>query len=142
MPGPVGVHHADAGAALPAVPGEDLLVHLGAPGGFHVDVDIGQLVSQWGEEPLHEQPVTDRIDVGDTQEVIDQAACPGPARGAAHPHPLDEVRDVGHREEIRRIPQVADDVELVIEPVEHRLCRRHPTAGQPGHATLPQHPVG
>ncbi len=46
VPRAVGVHHRDARAALAAVPGEDLLVDLGAPGGLDVDVDVGQLVAQ------------------------------------------------------------------------------------------------
>ena len=71
---PVGVHHRDADAPLAAVAVEDPLVDLEPPGGLHVDVDVGQRLAQRGEEPLHQQPVPDRVDPGDAEQVVDQAA--------------------------------------------------------------------
>ena len=70
----VGVHHRDAHAPLPAVAVEDRAVDLLTPGGLDVDVDVGQRGAQRGEEPLHQQPVADRVDPGDAEQVVDQAA--------------------------------------------------------------------
>ena len=78
---PVGVHHRHGHAPLAAEPLEDPGVDLGAPGGLHVDVDVGQRLAQRGQEPLHDQAVLQRVDPGDAQQVVDQAArarTPGP----------------------------------------------------------------
>jgi hypothetical protein len=86
VPGAVGVHHRHAGAALAAVAGEDLLVDLHPAGRLDVDVDVGQLVAQRGQEPLHEQPVADRVDVADAEQVGHERAGAAPPRGDAHAH--------------------------------------------------------
>ena len=83
---PVGVHHRDAHAALAAVAVEDRLVDLEPARGLHVDVDVGQRLAQRGEEPLHQQAVADRVDPGDAEQVVDQAARARPAGRAAHAH--------------------------------------------------------
>ena len=81
----VGVHHRDAHAPLPAVAVEDRLVDLQPAGGLHVDVDVGQRVAQRGEEALHQQVVADRVDPGDAEQVVDQAAGARAAGGARAP---------------------------------------------------------
>ena len=139
VPGPVGVHHRHAGAALPAVGREDLLIDLGAAGGLDIEVDVGQLVAQWGQEPLHQQAVADRVDIADPEQVGDQAAGAAAPRRRPHPHPLDEVDDVGHGEEVRRVAELADDVELVLEsPQGHRVAG-HAAPAEAGLDPLPQH---
>ena len=74
VPDAVGVHHRDAHAALAAVAVEDRLVDLEPARGLHVDVDVGQRLAQRGEEPLHQQVVPQRVDAGDAEQVVDQAA--------------------------------------------------------------------
>ena len=120
----VGVHHRDAHAALAAEPVEDRLVDLGAPRGLDVDVDVGQRLAQRREEPLHQQVVADRVDAGDAEEVVDQAARARPARRAAHPALADQVGDVGDGEEVRRVAEAADQLELVVEALPDALARR------------------
>ncbi len=116
VPHPVGVHHRDAGDPLAAEPLEDLLVDLGAPGRLDVDVDVGQRRPQRREEPLHQQAVPDRVDAGDAEQVVDQAAGARPAGRDPHAHVADQVDDVGDGEEVRRVAELLDDVELVVEP--------------------------
>ena len=85
VPHAVGVHHRDAGRALGAEPVEDPLVDLLAPRGLDVDVDVGQRPAQRRQEPLHQQAVPDRVDPGDAEQVVDQAAGARPAGGDPHP---------------------------------------------------------
>ena len=143
VPDPVGVHHRDAHAALAAVPVEDRLVDLEPAGGLHVHVDVGQRPAQRGEEPLHQQVVPQRVDPGDAEQVVDQAAGARPAGRAAHPHVLDQVGDVGDGEEVRRVAEAADGPQLVVEPLPDPLPGGAAVA--PADARLaagPQHPVG
>ena len=63
----VGLHHRYACDALGAEPLEDRVVDLEPARGLDVDVDIGQLSAQGGEEPLHQQAVMHRVDAGDTE---------------------------------------------------------------------------
>ena len=97
VPHPVGVHHRDAGDPLAAEPVQDLLVDLGTPGRLDVDVDVGQRLAQRREEPLHQQAVPDRVDPGDAEQVVDQAAGARAAGRDPHPHVADQVDDVGRR---------------------------------------------
>nr|WP_258016942.1 hypothetical protein [Nocardioides marinisabuli] len=122
---PVGVHHRDAHAPLAAVAVEDALVDLGAPVGLDVDVDVGQRLAQRGEEALHQQLVADRVDPGDAEQVVDQAAGPRAARGDPHAHLLDQVGDVADGQEVRGVAELADHRELVLEPLPHH---RQPAA--------------
>ena len=93
VPHPVGVHHRHAGDPLAAEPGQDLLVDLGAPGRLDVDVDVGQLGAQRRAEPLHQQAVRDRVDPGDAEQVVDQAARTRAAGGDPDAQVPDEVDD-------------------------------------------------
>ena len=120
---PVGVHHRDRDAPLAAVAVEDRLVDLQPPRGLHVDVDVGQRAAQRGEEPLHQQAVAQRVDPGDAEQVVDQAARPRPPGGAADPELADQVGDVADGEEVRRVAERPDDLELVVEPLPDPLPR-------------------
>ena len=142
----VGVHHRHARHPLTAEPGEHGLVDLGAPGRLDVDVDVGQFGAQRGAEPLHEQPVADRVDPADAQEVVDQAA--GARAAGGHPHPAgpDEVGDLGDGEEVRGVAQGLDDGQFLVEPVEHHLSLGLPgprvAAGDPVATALREHRHG
>ena len=136
---PVGVHHRDAGDPLAAEALEDLLVDLGTSRRLDVDVDVGQRLAQRREEALHQQAVAHRVDPGDAEQVVDQAARAGPAGGDPHPHVADQVDDVGDGEEVRRVAELLDDAELVVEPPAHLRGGGHRASAQPGLAPLPQH---
>ena len=52
----------------------DVLDHFAAPARAEIDVDIGHADALGIEEALEQQPVLQRIDVGDLHRVADQAA--------------------------------------------------------------------
>ncbi len=139
----VGVHHRDADAALAAVAVEDALVDLEPPGRLHVDVDVGQRLAQRREEPLHQQPVPDRVDAGDAEQVVDQAARARAAGRAAHPHLADQVGDVADGEEVGRVAEPADQLQLVVEPLpDHGHGARAVAVADRALAPRPEQPVG
>ena len=74
VPHPVGVHHRDADAAVTPETVEDRLVDLAPPSGLDVDVDVGEGLTQGGEEALHEQAVAQGLDAGHPEHVQHQAA--------------------------------------------------------------------
>ena len=139
VPHPVGVHHRDAADPVGAEAVDDRVVDLHPPGGLHVDVDVGQLVAQRGEEALHQQPVAERVDVGDAQQVGDQAAGARAPRRRPNPQALDEVDHVGDGEEVGRVAELVDHRQLLVQPLPHPLRRRHAAPAHPGLAAGPQH---
>ena len=96
----VGVHHRDRRAPLPAVALQDRVVDLQPARGLHVDVDVGQRAPQRGQEALHQQAVTDRVDPGDAEQVVDQAAGAGAPGGAADAELADHLGDVADGQEV------------------------------------------
>ena len=99
----------------------------GIPGGhvvddpittFHaeVDVEIRQRHPLRVQEPLEQQVVLERVEIGDSQRVGDERSGPRAApRSDRNPllsRPSDEVR---HDEEVPRVPHAADDVELPLQ---------------------------
>ncbi len=132
VPDPVGVHHRHAGHPVTAEPGQDLLVDLGPPGRLHVDVDVGQLRAQRRAEPLHQQPVLHRVDAGDAEQVVDHAARPRPPRGDPHAEVADQVAHRRHGQEVRRVAEPGDDVQLVLQPGRHRPQLALAAPGVPG----------
>ena len=143
MTDPVGVHHRDADAPFAAVAVEDRLVDLQPARGLHVEVDVGQRVAQRREEPLHQQVVAERVDPGDAEQVVDQAARARAAGGAPDPEVADQVGDVADGEEVRGVAQHPDRLELVVEPLPDPLSRgRAVTAADTGLAAHAEQPVG
>ncbi len=118
---PVGLQHRDAGHPVAAEGGEDLLVDLRATGGLDVEVDVRQRLAQRGQEALHHQPVPDRVHPGDAQQVVDQAAGPRTAGGAADAHVAHQLHHLCDGQEVGDVAQPGDHVEFVIEPGAHGL---------------------
>ena len=135
-PGPVGVHHGHAGAAVVAVPGEDRVVHLLPAGRFHVDVDVRQLVAERIDEPLEQQPVADRVHVGDAGQVAHQRSGRRPPARGADPHGPDVRADVGDRQEVRGVPHRLDLGELVVQAVTDLPGGLHPSVSHAAPAPL------
>ncbi len=94
------------------------------PGRLHVDVDVGQRRAHLPEEALEEQVVLERVDVGDAQQVVDEAARAGSAGLVAHPHVAHERADVGDREEVGGEAEARDGRELGAHAREHALPHR------------------
>src|SRR5436190_7777925 len=84
----------------------------------------------------------ERVDVGDTEQVVDEAACAGAARGAADAHVADEVGDVGDGEEVRRVAELLDEVELVAESSYGGVGARHAATTEAGVALGTEYGVG
>ncbi len=114
---PVGLGHGDGRDPLGAEAADDRAVDVETAGGLDVDVDVGQHEAPLGQEALHEQPVFDRVGVGDPEQVVDQGAGPGAARGDAYAHPLHIVDDLGDRQEVGGEAVVGDDVQLTVHPL-------------------------
>ena len=89
--------------------------HVGPPTLVEVDVDVGHGHALGVEEPLEDQAVHQRVEVGDAHRVGDDRAGRGAAarahRDAVVLRPHDEVRD---HQEVGREPHLADDVDLVL----------------------------
>ena len=93
--------------------------HLAATAVVEVDVDIGHGSTFGVEETLEEQAVLNRVDVGDPERVGHQG--PG-SRTATRPNPDVDRAGVGdqirHDQEVRRVPLVADDADLIGDAVD------------------------
>ena len=117
--------------------------HLAAAAVVEVDVDIGHRHALGVEEPLEQQPVRDRVDVGDAHRVGDQRAG---GRTAARADPdIDRPRiadQVGDDQEVGRVALLADHLDLEVGTIDvllgtpsgkRRAARRRPR----GAATTP-----
>ena len=54
-----------AGGAVLPVAAQDPVVDLLPTGRLHVDVDVGEVVADRVDEPLEQEAVMDRVDLGD-----------------------------------------------------------------------------
>ena len=85
----------------------------------------------------------DRVDAGDAEQVVDQAARARAAGRAANAHLADQVGDVADGEEVRRVAEPPDQLQLVVEPLpDHRLGSRAVAVAERALAARPQQPVG
>jgi len=112
VPHTVGLHHRHAGHALVTEAFKDSVIHLGAPRGLDVDVDVREHPPQRGQEPLHQQSVPHGIDTGDPEEMVDQAAGTRSACGHAHTLRANHVHHLGDGEEVTGEPEVLDGAHL------------------------------
>ena len=125
-----------------AVAVDDVMEHLVPPVVLEVQVDVGHLLALQVEEPLEDQPVLQRIDVGYAQAVE------GHAGGGAAPHAeqyvvaAHEADDVPHHQEIIGEPGVIDNLQLVTEPLLGVAARVGIAAPEPFLAQLGQVLVG
>ena len=108
----------DLGDVFGAVFLRDVADDLVAPIHAEVDVDVGHGDAFRIQEALEQQVVAQRVDVGDTQRVGDQAAghraAPRPHRDVVLARIADEIPD---DQEVARIAGVADDAEFLVEPL-------------------------
>ncbi len=105
----------DLGDLLLAVLLGDVADHLAAPALVEVHVDVGHGDALGVEEPLEDQLVVDRVEVGDAQDVGDQRARRGPAAGAdAQLDRARVVEQVGRHQEVAREAHLHDDRDLVL----------------------------
>ena len=98
--------------------------HAHAAFGIEVDVDIGQGHTLGVQEPLEDQAVLERIELGDAHRIGDHGPCGG-ASPRAHHHAvlLRPVDVVGDDEEVAAELHLADDAAFIVGLLEH-LHRR------------------
>ena len=94
--------------------------HLVATALVEVHVDVGHLDPVRIQEPLEQQPVAQRIEVGDPQGVRhDRPRRRSPARADADPLLAREPDQVPHDQEVPREPHLRDDRQLVVGAFDH-----------------------
>ena len=113
---------------LGAVLVADVVDDLAAAGVVEVDVEVGHRGTLGVEEPLEEQPVLERAQVGDAQRVRrDRAGTRTTAGTDADAVVLGPVDEVGDHEVVAAVALLGDDRELHLDPVAHALVE--PVAG-------------
>ena len=105
---------------------------------LEVDVDVRHRHPVGVEEALEGEAVLERIDRRDAERVGHDAARRRSAAGDHDPLLPGEPREVGHDQEVRRVPHPVDDPELVVEPVAHLVRQRRIPLGQAALAFLAQ----
>ena len=115
----------DLGDPVGAVLLADVVDDLAAAGVVEVDVEVGHRGSLGVEEPLEEQPVLERAQVGDPQRVgrdrTRTRATTGTDADAVVLGPVDEV---GDHEVVAAVALLRDDRELHLDPVADLLGRQ------------------
>src|SRR5436190_634740 len=92
--------------------------HPLAAGHGEVDVDVGHALAAGVEEPLEQQRVADRVEVGDAQAVGDQRAGRRAAAGADRDAVLTgEADEVPDDQEVVREAHLLDRLQLELEPL-------------------------
>lgn len=117
MPHAIRLRHRDRRDPLGTEPVDDRAVDLQPARGLHVDVDVGQHDPLLRQEPLHQQPVLDRIGVRDPEQMVDErprTGAPGGDPDAHLPHIVDHL---GHGQKVGGEAVVGDDVQLVVHPL-------------------------
>ena len=114
-PGPVGDHVRDLGGVVAAVALVDVGDDLFAPSGLDVDVYVRRPVTFGGQEALEEKSERDGVRAGDAEGEADSGVGGGPAALAVDVVTPAELDDVPHDEEVAGEPEIADDLELVVE---------------------------
>ena len=104
-----------------AVLARDVVDHLVPPRVLKVNVDVRHRHAVRVQESLEGQPVGERIDRGDAQRIGHDRAGGAPPAGGHDPLLPRESREVGHDQEVRRVPHAVDDPELVVEPMAHGI---------------------
>ena len=111
-PRPVRDHVGDLGGPVPPVLAVDVLDDLLAAAVLDVQVDVRRPVPAVGKEPLEQQVVRDRVDVGDAEREADRRVRRRPAALAQDVVVLAELDDVVHDQEVASERQPLDHVEL------------------------------
>ena len=116
---PHGPEGDDLGDGISAVLVPHIPDHLGPTVVGEVDVDIGRADALGIEEALEEQPVAQRINVRDLQQVGHHRAGGRSARHAGDAVVASPAHEVADDQEVRHIAGFLDDPEFEIEPVEN-----------------------
>ena len=147
--GPHGPERDDVGDAVGAVAVDDVADHLVAAVVGEVDVHVGHRDPLGVQKPLEEQPVPDRVDIGDAEAIRGEGAGRRPpARPDRDPLPPRVRDEVPHDEEIPGESHLLDDAELEAEALDHRVgggravARGQALVGQVLQVRIEREPVG
>jgi hypothetical protein len=94
-----------------------------APVVREININIRRIDALGIQEALEEQPVTDRINVRDLQQVGDNRAGGATARHARDAFAAPVLDEVGDDQEVGNEPGLLDDAKFELEPVNDRLER-------------------
>jgi hypothetical protein len=112
----------DLGDPLLAVLLGDVADDLAPSALVEVDVEVGHRRTFGVEEPLEDQVVLDRVEVGDPHRIrAHRAGSRATARPDPDPVVLGPVDEVGDDQEISRVPLFEDDLGLVASPLRRIL---------------------
>ena len=104
--------------AVVAIAPAHVVDHAVPPFDAEIDVEVRHRHALGVQEPLEDQIVRERVEIGDAERVggerADAGAAPGPHRDRVRARPRDEV---GDDEEISLEAHLDDDVELAREPL-------------------------
>ena len=131
------VEGADHGHVVGAVLAVHVVDDLVPAAPADIEVDIGAIGAREIEEALEVEVVFEGVHARDAEGVGHQAVG---GRAPAHDRHVVRARvahDVPHDEEVRREPELVDDVELVLEPLNHRRRQRLVAFPQPVEGPLP-----
>ncbi|OPZ56407.1 MAG: hypothetical protein BWY91_00398 [bacterium ADurb.BinA028] len=110
----------DLGDPVLAIGVGDVADDLAPPTLVEVDVEVGHRRPLGVEEALEQQPVDDRVEVGDAHGV---GAHRTGTRATSRPDPdamvLGPVDEVGDDEEVARVTLAEDDLDLEVSPLLH-----------------------
>ena len=107
--------------AVAAVARVDVLDHLLAPLVLEIDVDVGRLLALGRDEALEQQVDLGRVHRGDAEAVADGGVGRRAAPLAQDVLRAREVDDVVHGEEIGRVVELADQLQLALDERLHLL---------------------
>src|SRR5205814_1485188 len=88
-----------------------------------VDVDVGRIYAFGIEEAFEEKSVTDRIDVGNLEEIGDERSGGGTARDAGDAHLAAFADKIADDQEVTHEPGLLDDLEFEFKPIHDGLNR-------------------
>ncbi len=115
----------DLGDVIGAVLLGGVADHLAAIPLVEVHVDVGHLTAARVEEPLEDQPVLQRVEVGDTEAVgDDRTGGTPPSRTDADPLLTGVSDEVPDDQEVGRESHLVDDPQLVIDSLPCLIRKR------------------
>ena len=110
------VERPDLRDAIGAVLLRDIRDDLVAAVVHEVDVDVREGVALEVQEAVEDEPVADRIDVGEVDRVVHERSAGRAAHGREDPVLARVADEVLHDEDVSRIAELADDGQLLVEP--------------------------
>ena len=116
--------------------------HLVPPVILKIHIDVRHLLALHIQEPLKDQPVLQRVHIGNAQAVEGHAGRRAPPHRRHYPPPPHKIHYVPHHQEVVGELGIADDLQLVLQPLLRLRGRLGIAASKPFPADLRQIFVG